>query len=134
MIVITDEPTFTSALASVVDPRLGKLLRTRLKLYRAGCLLDLTMLVVLEPGDTAEDIQRETGLNPLVSPLDGTRYGDTGFEQYCDWLSFSDGHFEWITCAGDTGYATILLVPDRPDVDAELIAMLHEYAGEAGRG
>jgi hypothetical protein len=135
MITITDEASFEAALANTTDPRLRKMLEARLRLYRAGCLLDLTKLVVLEAGDTAGDVERETGLNPLVSPTDGAHFGEAEFQTYWDYLELSNGWYEWICCAGDTGYATILLVPDRPDIDAELLSLCHHYAREgAGHG
>jgi hypothetical protein len=128
MIRINDEASFEAAIANATDATLRRMLAARLKLYRAGCLLDLTTLAVLEPGDTAEDVERGTGLNPLVNPIDGARYPSKDFNQYCDWLNLSEGWYEWICCAGDTGYATILLVPDRPGIDAELLSLCHHYA------
>lgn len=70
MITITDEASFEAALNMTIDETLRTLLAERLELYRAEGLLDLTMLTVLEAGDTAADIERETGLNPLVNPID----------------------------------------------------------------
>ncbi len=46
----------------------------------------------------------------MVSPINGARY--PSLEAYCDHLALTDGWYEWICCAGDTGYATILLVPE----------------------
>jgi hypothetical protein len=134
MITITDEASFEAAITKATDATLKRMLSARLKLYRAGCLLDLTTLAVLESGDTAADVERETGLNPLVNPIDEARYGSPAFQQYADWIACDAGYYEWLTCIGNEGWATILLVPDRPGVDAELLTMLREYAGEAGRG
>ena len=128
MISVTDPASFEAAIENTTDDTLRRMLASRLRLYRAGCLLDLTMLLVLEPGDTAGDVRRATGLNPLVSPIDGSRYAAPGFEPYWDYLELTGGWYEWICCAGDTGYATVLLVPDRPDIDPELLGMLREYA------
>ena len=135
MILINDEASFEAAIATSTDPALCRLLTTRLKLYRAGCLLDLTTLAVIQAGDTAEDVEREAGLNPIVNPIDGARHPSPAFQEYWDYLELSNGWYEWICCAGDTGYATILLAPDLPDIDAELLAMFREFAGEGtGRG
>ncbi len=132
MMTITDLTSFEAAIESTTDEALRRMLASRLRLYRAGCLLDLTMLLVLEPGDSAADVERTAGVNPLVSPMTGARY--PSLEPYWDYLELSRGWFEWICCAGDTGFATILLVPDRQDVDAELLAMFRDYAGDTSRG
>jgi hypothetical protein len=135
MITITDEASFEAVIANKTDPRLRKMLSARLRLYRAGCLLDLTTLAVLEPGDTAGDVERETGLNPLVNPIDGVRYPSKDFQVYWDYLDVGQGWYEWICCAADTGYATILLVPDRPGIDPQLLSLFRQYAEEGiGRG
>jgi hypothetical protein len=135
MITITDEASFEAAIANTTDEALRRMLSVRLRLYRAGCLLDLTMLVVLEPGDTSADVERETGLNPLVNPIDEARYGSPSFQQYADWIACDAGYYEWLTCVGNEGWATILLVPDRPGIDPELLSLCRRYAGEGtGRG
>jgi hypothetical protein len=134
MITINDEASFEAALNASNDPTLRGLLAARLKLYRAGCLLDLTTLAVIEAGDTADDVERETGLNPLVNPIDGARHPSPNFHAYWDYFERdSYGWNEWISCSGDTGYATILLIPDRPGIDPELLSLCRTYA-DAGRG
>lgn len=92
------------------------------------------MLLVLEPGDAAADVERAAGLNPLINPVDGVKYPSRQFSPYADYLELSNGWWEWICCAADTGYATILLAPDLPDIDGELLAMFREYARDTGRG
>ncbi len=129
MILINDEASFEAAIAASIDPTLRGLLTTRHKLYRAGCLLDLTTLAVVEPGDTGKDVERETGVNPLVNPIDNARFPSRLFQAFWDYFELSCGWYEWICCAGDTGYATILLIPDCPDIDPELLSLCRDYAG-----
>ena len=129
MMIITDEASFEATIEATTDPTLRRMLAARLKLYRANCLLDLTMLLVLNRGDTAADIERESGLNPLVNPIDGVRYGTPGFQQYADWISFQAGIHEWLTCIGDSGRAVIALIPDQLEADPVLLDMLRSHAG-----
>lgn len=130
MKVITDEASFEATIEATTDPALRRMLAARLKLYRANCLIDLTMLLVLDRGETAEDIERESGINPLVNPIDGARYGSPKFHQYADWISFEAGHHEWLTCIGNSGRAVIALVADQPGADPLLLDMLRSHGGK----
>jgi hypothetical protein len=100
--------------------------------YRKAGLLDLTHILVIEPGDTEQAIVDAIGFSPLVSPLDGWRYGSNNFHPYWDgpvWRH--DGWFELIVTVGNDGFAFILLIADEPGMLPELLDLCREFA--AGR-
>ena len=110
-----------------VDPALRRLLADRVHDWTAIGLLGLTHLLVVEPGDTEDDIISEVAFSPLVD-LDGRRLGDEGFLPPFDWLSRAGGYFELIQTVGNDGFAFHILVPDRDGVDTELLALCRAYA------
>lgn len=65
---------------------------------------DLTHILMVEPGDTEEAIKREIRFSPLVSPLDGARYGDPGFEPYWSHLIQRNGWHKLTVAISNDGY------------------------------
>jgi len=64
-----------------LEPRLKALLTARIDRLATPCgdLVDMTHIVVVEPGDTEDDLLDEIGLSPLINPIDGARYGTPDF-------------------------------------------------------
>lgn len=113
-----------------LEPRLQGLLIDRVDLYRNADLLDLTHILVIEPGDTEQAIVDAIGLSPLVSPLDGWRYGSDNFQPFWDgpiWRH--DGWFELLITIGNSGFCFCLLVADANGVLPELLDLCRTYAG-----
>jgi hypothetical protein len=109
-----------AALASGLEPTLQRLLEHRLADTIACQLEDLTHIVVIEPGDTEDDLIEEVGFSPLLSTYDGSRYGDADFIAEWDWR---ECHGEWVEllhCVGNGGFAYILLIPDTEGIDPGL--------------
>lgn len=108
MIIIHDRATAVRALSEPLDPPIRSALEREIALLTSGehDLTRDTAILVVQPGDTAANIARETGL-PL--PLDGW-----------DLLTSRDGVHRMIVTYGST-FATILLIPD--DADPALLAL-----------
>lgn len=111
-----------------IDPVLSTLIADRAADWTATDLLDLTHLVAIQAGDTEQALIEEVGLSPLVSPLDGHRFGSKGFQPHWDWLEQHGGWFELIFTIGNDGFALVLLVEDVEGVDPELRRLCHTYA------
>lgn len=113
MLHLYDRATMAHALTLDLEPRLHALLAERIgSLVTADHdLSDQTEFLVIEPGDTEEDVIRAVGFSPLVEPVDGTRFGQPGFETWWDWLANRDGWFEMIVTFGST-FAYVLLIRD----------------------
>lgn len=107
MIIVHDPASAAEALARDLDPPIRSALERELALLTAGehDLTDQTVVLVVEPHDTAADVAREAGL-PL--PLAGW-----------DHLSERGGVRRMVVTYGAT-FATIVLIP--ADADPALLA------------
>lgn len=118
-----------TALYQPLDPRLHRLLTERVELYRAAGVLDLTHVLVIEPGDTEQAIIDAIGMSPLVNPIDCIRYGAAGFQPYWDGpVCRHDGWYELVITVGDSGFAFILLIANAEGVLPELLDLCCAHA------
>ncbi len=126
MIHLYDRATMVHALTLDLDPQLHRLLSDRIGALGEE-LTDYTEYLIVEPGDTEADIVRNVGFSPLVEPIDGVRYGESGFHPWWDWLTDHGGWFEMIVTFGST-FASILLIKDAKGVDSALLALCRRYS------
>ncbi len=117
-------PTNTS-----IDTALRHLLADRVRDWAERGLLDLTHLLIVDAGDTEEQIVEAVGFSPLTNALNNSRFGSAGFEPQFDWLSDLGGHFELIQAVGNDGFAFHIFLPDREGIDPELLSFCRAYAG-----
>ncbi|MHC9420577.1 hypothetical protein ACYZX9_18465 [Sphingomonas citri] len=126
-----DRATFAHLLTLDLDPTLRGLLSERIAAL-SDDLLDQTEIVVIEPGDTEEDLVRAIGLSPLVEPVDGARYGGAGFWPHWDWLSVRDGWFEMVITFGST-FAYVLLLEDAEASASDMVRLCRSYVSAKPR-
>lgn len=127
MLSLTDAPSIQRVMAQPLDPVLRALLAERLDLAAKAGLQNLTYIVLVQPGDTIEDLEAEIGFSPVCNPIDAIAFGQEGFEPYWAWLADFGGWYELIHTIGDGGYAVTLLVSKADEVPAELLAMCGTY-------
>ena len=130
MITIRDSQTMEFALSCPLDPQLRRLLLKRLDMLAEFSDFDLSELahfVIVEPGDTLATIEAELGFSPFVNFVDGARYPHPDFTPSWEWLIDHGNWFELVFALSDGGFGINLLVPNRPDVDAMLLALLKAY-------
>lgn len=108
MLHFYDRATMALALTLDLEPRLHTLLEDRVGKLSED-LRDYTEILIVEAGDTEEDVLRAIGFSPLMEPIDGTRFGEPGFQPGWDWLKEHDGWFEMIVTFGST-FAYVLLI------------------------
>ncbi|MBD8679653.1 hypothetical protein [Sphingomonas sp. CFBP 13720] len=125
MLHLHDRATTEHALTLDLDPTLRRLLTERIAALDED-LIDQTEFLVVQPGDTEEDIVRHVGFSPLVEPIDGIRYGLPGFHPFWDWLVEHDGWFEMIVTFGST-FAYVLLVQNSRNSTSEVVSICREY-------
>jgi hypothetical protein len=128
MLSLYEEATTKAALALPIDPDLRGLLTTRIVHYAAAGLASATHILVIQPGDTESDIEREVGFYPTTNIINGVRSGSAAFHPFWDWLQDLGGWFEMIVTVGDGGFAYILLIQDADGVDPELRNLCHTHA------
>lgn len=122
MIVLADAQAICAAPDTITDPDLTERVNQTID---AG-LCDLTCLVVIEDGDSDDDLQREAGLSLLTNPISGSRYGDPGFEPHWAWLEERGGWFEVICPIGDSGWAYIIYIRNGGSELADLCRAFRE--------
>ncbi|MXO52373.1 hypothetical protein GRI42_13765 [Erythrobacter gaetbuli] len=94
-----------------LDERLKTLLADRLADTIHCCLQDYTHVLVVEAGDSEEDMIKAVGFSPLRSRFDATRKCLD-----CDWLEQHDGWWELLFTVGNAGFAYIVLVADEDGI------------------
>ena len=130
MIIIFDRAAMAHVLTLDLNPQLRSLLERRFAnlVTPWGDLTDFTEWIILEAGDTEEDICREVGFSPFVDPLEGRRWGTAGFRPFWDYLAREDEHFVMIQSFGSS-FAYVLIVPEAEGIMPDLLRMCREYAG-----
>jgi hypothetical protein len=113
---------------AAIDLNLRQLLADRVQHWTTTDLLNLTHLLIIEPGDSEEDIVEEVAFSPLVSSIDGERFGSDSFVPPFDWLSKVGGYFELIQTVGNDGFAFVLFIADAEGVASELRSLCRTYA------
>ena len=133
MIHLYDRAAIERAAILDLNPVLKRLLTERIAALNTafGDLTDWTEFLVVEPGDSEDDIIRHIGFSPLVEPIEGARYGRPGFAPGWDFLSNRGGWFEMIVTFG-SAFAYVLLIADRAGVPSDLLDMCREHAEHRG--
>lgn len=126
--IITDQASLEVALIAVR----GTPVHARLLAY-APQLADpelgpITTIIVVDWYTTEEIIASELGFSPLINPMDGESHKSPSFEPYWDWLTFTGGVWDMVVCVGNSGRATILLIPDERNQICGIRAMCRKFA------
>ena len=134
MIVLRD-PATTS---QVTDPYIRELVDLRFCQILAGDPYDYDKhgyMVVVEPGDTVEQLEQEIGLPVLYGLFDDLPYGDPDFTPCFEILEeHTDGKrriYEMVFIRNDDGFATTLFVPACEGIPGDLLAMCRSFATPA---
>ena len=106
---------------TVTDRELKRLLTDRIHDWTVTGLLDLTHLLIVEAGDTEQDILSEVAFSPLVNH--GHRFGSSEFVSPWDWFEKHEGWFELVFTVANDGFAFILFVRDDEGVDPNLLSL-----------
>lgn len=91
-------------------------------------LLDLVPILVIEPGDTEENIIREIGFSPLVNRVDGERFPSPEFTPNWEYICNHGDWFEQVYVTGDDGSGVMIFVPDDDRIDLALLTLCRHYA------
>ena len=129
MLIYTDAAAIAAAATTApVDEDLRKLIADRVHDWTVTDLLDLTVLVIIEPGDDERKLLRKIAYSPLVNPGQGMRFGDDGFEPSFDWLQHHAGGWtEIMETVSNDAWAIFLFIPDRDGTDLALRSLIQAY-------
>ncbi|GAA0728991.1 hypothetical protein [Sphingomonas japonica] len=125
MLHFYDRAGFARALTLDLEPQLQALLARRIAAL-SDELLDYTEYLVVEAGDSEDDIVRAIGLSPLIEPMHGLRFNDPGFEPHWDLLIDHGAWFEIVFTFGST-FAYVLFVQNIDGVPEHFLALCRRH-------
>ena len=113
-----------SQLNTIIDTDIHKLLTLRLS--QLGSTLTAPMIIV-EPGDSLSDIEKEIGFSILTNLYDDISYPDPDFIPSCEALEDHGGCYEMLFILGDGDEAIEIFIP-KTGVDPSLLFMCARFA------
>jgi hypothetical protein len=129
MIYLNNAEAIAEALQRDLDPNLHRLLLSRLAAVGKE-LMAWTEFLIIEEGDSEDDIVNAIGATPLTEPFDGIRFGEPGFHPHWDWLIDHGGWFELCQSYGG-GFAYVLFIRDAARIPEGLREMCRAFATRA---
>ena len=84
-------------------------------------------VIIVEIGDTVEDIENEIGFCILTNLFDDISYPDPDFVPSCEALEDHGDFYEMLFILGDGDEAVEIFIP-KHGVDNELLAMCSQFA------
>jgi hypothetical protein len=134
MIVLRDP----ADVAGVVHPLIRDLAALRTTQILNGETYDPAIhgvMVVVEPGDTVEQLEQEIGLPILHGLFDDVPFGDPDvtpcFEILEEHTYEQHRIYEMVFISNDDGFATTVIVPATEGVPGDLLAMCRSFATPA---
>lgn len=88
--------------------------------------------VLVEDGDSLEDVETVSGCSLRESWYEDCQFGDDDFIPRWEWLEYhvgaagSPGCFEIVFVLDDSGFGVVILVPDQLGVDSILLKLCRE--------
>ena len=115
-----------SQLHLITDPDILKLVTLRLAQLESNIP---SPMIIVEPGDSLSDIEKEIGFSILTNLFDDISYPDPDFVPSCEALEDHGGCYEmlFIFCDGDD--AVEIFIP-KTCVDASLLSMCADFSNQ----
>ncbi|MDI1291467.1 MAG: hypothetical protein PSV18_01830 [Methylobacter sp.] len=84
--------------------------------------------ILVQPGDTAEQVELETGYSLIKSMFNNTVYGDSDFSPDFEYMEDHGGFYEAVFIFTDSGFAGVLIVPKDKAIDSKILEICTEFA------
>lgn len=128
MVVITDE-TQTTAISNLPLRQLVEQRISERNEYCSEAPDELGPIIVLEPGDSPDDLKKITGFSIIEGPFDDSRFGDENFAPSFEFAeSHGDHLFELVYIVSDGGYGYDIFIQNAAGIDPVLLAFCQAYA------
>ena len=115
-----------SQLNTIINPDIHKLVT--LRLTQLGSTL-ATPMIIIEPGDSLSDIEKEIGSPILINLFDDISYPDPDFVPSCEALEDHGGCYEMLFIFCDGEEAVEIFIP-KNGVDASLLSMCADFSNQ----
>jgi len=86
---------------------------------------------VVEPGDTLDSLEGESGCPIAGNPFDDSRFPDPDFVPVCEYLEEHSQCFEMMFLFSDDGAGINFFVPKSPGIDADLLELCARFSVRA---
>jgi hypothetical protein len=129
MLSIADGEALTRALTSTLDDRIKRLLELR-RDQLGGDITDQAHFAIVQPADTAADLERTIGFSIFRNPADGSRSGDPDFTPGWEWIEDHGFAYELCFIMDDSGFGHVVIVPKADAIDRSIIDLCATYASE----
>lgn len=131
MIVLHD----TETISTLADAELRRLIELRISQINECCpwnAEELGPMIVIGPGDTADDLSAIMGFSILEGLFDESHFGDEDFSPAFEFAeSHGDHVFELVYIVSDGGYGYDIFIPNLPGIDPVLLSFCQTYASPA---
>lgn len=110
MLTITNSAEMARVLSTMTDATLKRILTDRVEQlaeYDGYDLGELAHFLIVQPGDTLDDIEAALGFSPITN--------------LCEVVTNHGGWFEAVFILSDDGFGWCMLVPDELDVPPGLV-------------
>jgi len=127
MIVLRDP----QQLSQVVEPEIKAFLRQRFHDICEPEPYDPDehgFFILVEPGDTSEQIESATGYSLMKSLFSDTVYGDEDFTPDFEYLEDQGSFFEAVFIFTDSGFAVVMIVPKEDGIDGRILELCTEFS------
>lgn len=84
--------------------------------------------LVVEPGDSSQALEAESGCPILRSLVGNARFGDPHFQPCFEYLEEHEDFYELVFVPGGGDFGIVVFIPKQEGVDPDLLAMCAEYA------
>ena len=115
-----------SQLHLITDPDILKLVTLRLAQLESNIP---SPMIIVEPGDSLSDIEKEIGFPILTNLFDDISYPDPDFVPSCEALEDHGGCYEMLFILGDGEEAVEIFIP-KNGVDASLLSMCADFSNQ----
>ena len=134
MLSIDSQQALNRALRSDIDHRTKALLRLRARQLTKDApdenLADLARFAIVQPGDSAADLERAIGFDVFQNPADGSRLGELDWQPGWEWLTDHGFAYEMCFIMDDSGFGHVIIVPRAKGIDPALTSLCATYAPE----
>lgn len=126
MLSISDGEALERALNSRIDDQTKQLLSLR-RDQLGGDITDQAHFAIVQPADTAADLQRAIGFSVFENPVDGSHFRDPDWSPGWEWIEDHGFAYELCFIMDDSGFGHVVIVPKQQGVDSELLNLCQQY-------